>query len=590
MLKSYFFGIAIFFLLLISIVGFVALNYLKTTREGYKPLALEGPNIVRILPNLNDPVVMPIQSADLDRMANYYHGVVLPQMSDVHELRSLAQALKAKNNLLKIYAYTSPTISSIKTPDHILYLAQPEYFLVNQQGVKTTQTTSDQNYIMKIDNPDYRNQYLNYWEAVVRYPEIDGLFIDNISDCPPISQREQCDWNTLELVLGSSVRTWQEDLLTLVSELKQRVGDEEIIFASSYLASAIVPSNQDFLSQLDGAYINGFEKVIQGESEFKGLYNRLVSLMYSQEWRTKTFLIQAQLLQMEQKAKEFVYGSYLLFSGKNTSFYLTAASNDFSLNYEPEWQIKVQETINPPLQRLDGVYERSFPNALVYVNPTAVNKSIILDNPLLTNKSALIWNRIPVQSNEQISLAPQEAVLISLIEQPTPKKTASPTRSQILGDWSDNHSTMYSDFVNVNSLYERNSLKVGPQISYEFEVKNMDNFDDGLLINGLFPGTFALTKGKTYEFKVMIDDIGPTGSSLYIWIDWDGKGNTSPIREYYNHELKENSIFAPIQVPAYAQETAFVRIYAANQPNQVLEYNFNYPRGEIEDYPLKILD
>ena len=87
------------------------------------------------------------------------------------------------------------------------------------------------------------------------------------------------------------------------------------------------------------------------------------------------------------------------------------------------------------------------------------------------------------------------------------------------------------------------------------------NFDDGLLINGLFPGSFALTKGQTYEFKVMIDDISPQGSSFYIWIDWDGKGNNPPVREYYNHNLVNNEVVVPIEVPQFASKRSSLAVF-----------------------------
>ena len=466
-----------------------------------------------------------------------------------------------------------------------------EWYLHDSQGFRATPSASYGNMIMDVRNYDYQADYLTRWESILSDPNINGLYLDYINECPPLLTDSNCDSAQIEAILGYSTADWKDNLQNLLARLKKQFRTKNIIFNSAYTDEVVNPSQQDFLGVLDGAYIGGFEKILNDEQTHSRLFTVLNNLAYSPATKSKQFILQANANILTEARRQYLYANYLLFARDGVSYYQTNIENN-QLNNYPEWELPLDVTSIAPVQRPDGIIERSFGNAVVYVNPTGTNKSFVFDNSLFKNKKALVWNNEPVQYLSDLTLNSQEAMLVVVDE--TDEVTLAPTQPQEptdsgTTDWSDNSFYLYSDFENVNSEQGKKPLKVGNNISLEITPRTNDSYDDGLLINGQVAGTFPLTVGNTYQFTIKVSNYGRKGYTIYVWVDWDGKGQNPPVKEFYNYNVNTDTVMVNIPVPTYAGTNAFVRIFSVNEPVVALEHNMNYPQGEVEDFILQIV-
>jgi len=222
----------------------------------------------------------------------------------------------------------------------------------------------------------------------------------------------------------------------------------------------------------------------------------------------------------------------------------------------------------------NNIYQRELGNALVLVNPGLAMQNLVLDQKLLQTKTGRVWQDQPVKFQDSLNLAPKSGLVINLLSEIKTSPTQLPNK---IAEWSDNNSSVYSNFENQYLVRNTDSLLLGNMASVEAAPKNYDDNDDGIKIDGLEAGIFNLNRLQTYVVQANLANVITGKGELEIWIDFDGRGSLLPERVHHVSQLTQTKNNFSLTIPSNAGEFVFLRAIVKDGD-----------KGEIEDYLLRV--
>ncbi len=432
---------------------------------------------------------------------------------NLEQLTELIPLFKQSNSAFKIYYELSPTQTSTVAMDYPLLSKHKSWFL---SGLT-----------LDIRDPLYRQHFFDYWQGQLTKAGVDGLYLTNLNQCPIITGVPTCqaqyDW-------------WSISLMDFMAQIRQSWSGQTILFEASPISTSSEEFSQQLLLQTDGAVLSDFGVIGNDVATFDRYYHYIQKLSENPQLLNKQLVFQVI---GKEESQEFYQASYLLFAKGNSAYYF-ANSKDADINWLPEWQRLFSDSASPPQLRSDGLYERALGNVLVLVDPKSKAVQLI-DLPESTVEPTLL------------AITPESA------------------------DWSDKQTAFFADFEDIFQEVQVDSVILGDQVSLESEPKNIDDSDDGLYIDGLEAGVFNLNRRQVYDARLKLSRVGSSGYQLFVWADWDGKGDKAPEVIYKVENGSVTTVNFKIVVPYSAKDLVLFRVIVSDR-----EF------GEVEDYSILV--
>ena len=530
-------------------------SFFSIIRKSYKPEASVAKNtVLKILP------VVSYQSSNwqisqVPEISQKYQGVIFTHslstdwlsLQQLQEIASFNREIKKISPGFKIYLELTPGSTLLYGAEYDQLLAHKDWFL-NET-------------LMDIRNPLYRQHFFSFFEKILVASQVDGIYLTGLDN--------------------ANFTWWELSMKDFVAQIRQYYSDKTILFHSLPLNTNTENFNNQILTQLNGMVMTDFSSVYGNQARFGEYYNYLTTLASNPDYLDKQFVY---TIVADESLQRFFQSSYLLLATDKSWYYFTPASN--TLYYSPDWLTLYQDSLTPAIIRPDGVYQRLLTNAIVLVNPTNAQKSVKLDQDILQSLAARIYNDQPIGYLDTLNMAINGATIINLIQssvKPTPTVELAKN-----ADWSDHNSSVYSDFVDIYSERNKNSVVLGESVSLEELARGFDTFDDSLKIDGLEGGIFSLNREQIYDFTVSLANFDSSGYQLSVWADWDGKNNNKPVEIYKIASREMAAHTFKVLVPDYSSQNIFFRIMATNDNNVQLDPNTSFKSGEIEDYFLNV--
>ncbi len=273
------------------------------------------------------------------------------------------------------------------TSDWADVTSHEDWFLHNADGVRLHNSQWDW-YLHDIDNPDWRQYWLNSVIADMRATGAQGVFADSFDAGIGGFWFDQYDVRFAGANAGNPAVwpggvTWLDRLDNLIDYMEAGLAatPEQFLYIPNLDGLVTTWDTMDY-SHLDGAFLEGF-----GESGPGYLYNTPADWVLSMNRglamsaADKVLIMQPTLLGAPDSAigqlhRGFVLGTYLLLQGDHTYLNMLApGGSPTGAYYYPEYGLDLGPARTPVATDVsqylwDGVYRRDFQNGIVLVNPT----------------------------------------------------------------------------------------------------------------------------------------------------------------------------------------------------------------------------
>ncbi len=224
----------------------------------------------------------------------------------------------------------------------------------------------DGNDLVAKSAPDALDHWVNYF-AVTAAEQVhtygyDGLYIDSASHMlrPSWLKNGVLPWDY-------DPDTWRDGRYAALSFIKSYLPDKQVIFNGLHSDNGADSS----LTLTDGGMWEDFAYDIEtGAYKGEGSWWRAIQCMQANRDRAYLVLVVKKPgLIPDIQARIFSVASYLLISNANVVLSLSDYAHNTSLQYYPEFEIRLGEPLGDFSMRADSLFVRGFERGLVVVNP-----------------------------------------------------------------------------------------------------------------------------------------------------------------------------------------------------------------------------
>lgn len=526
---------------------FFLVRFFTALRSTYRSKANLAQNtVLKIIPIIQyDPALWDENQINL--ALDRYHGLII-QADNLSEVRMFSQKLHSKNPQFPLYLQVAPTQINSRLSLFADSDATKPWFLEGDN--------------VDIRDPQYRQAFFNFWSRQIADLGLNGLLLTGLTLCPG---------KVSDLVCQNQYGWWKMAVLDFMSQIRQYFSSKTILFSAAFLSDNQVDFTRQLLPQTDGMTLTDFNSIYHDDNSFGRYYQLLTGILQDPQYQQKQLLFQVTADPTQQA---FFLASYLLFANQHSSFYFASTPTGLP-KFDAQWQQEYQPSLDFAVRLNNGLYQRRLGNALILVNPGLTTQTQVLNQNWLKGQTLRLWNQQPLQYADSVSVLGKSSQIINLLSQPTVSPSQNVSQP---GDWSDLNTSRYSDFDNLFIRHNPDALILGNKISLESEPKPYDDYDDGLLINGLEAGIFNLARLRNYRLQIHLRNRQSNDAQVWVWVDWDGKGNRPPELVFNQTDFSQNQLEFDLTIPEYAHDYVFIRVIAKDQD-----------QGEVEDYLLNIL-
>lgn len=255
------------------------------------------------------------------------------------------------------------------------------WFVQDQQGNKVYNlyAGSVKEYIMNLDNADFRNYYVNTVSSDIVASHADGWFADSLHlpYAVPVDQHDSA--------VGAPPHA------SFIDEM-ERFYDHiypEFHSRGQYLVPNIgnlvttLDTTSGYYEDVHGAMVEGFATRNFSDADWRLQMNRTLELVNND----KIFIAQRGASESDVVNRVFILANYLLVKGDLSYINMAAPGLAGNLHWWPEYDLDLGAPIDgigiANITELDpdgdGVYIRTFENGLVYVNGSSSQVTVDVD-------------------------------------------------------------------------------------------------------------------------------------------------------------------------------------------------------------------
>jgi len=241
-------------------------------------------------------------------------------------------------------------------------------------------------YCMDVGNTGWRSQYANLVKDKLGNSLFDGVFADDTWDTFNYYR-----WNVPKEQIPADIGPrWHDDMLGMVSFVKETIGDKLLIVNTS--------NNDEYVYACDGKMEEPFVHASSwsfddfgNNYDWKGVVDALKNISQAGKYylaHSSTKIPENPTEAEFDKVRDIMIyslASYLLGTGgeKATFGFLNIKSPSGSFGYYPEFNISLGSPIND-YYLLASVFSRDFERGKVLVNPTSSSHTVDLDSEYKT--------------------------------------------------------------------------------------------------------------------------------------------------------------------------------------------------------------
>lgn len=222
--------------------------------------------------------------------------------------------------------------------------------------------------IVPADDPKALNHWINYYAvtttAQVQTYNYDGLFVDAAGHKLNASSVNGLMPN------GYSDEKWRDARYEGLAMIKSYLPDNLVIFNGLHNGNGVEHSLTLTNGGIwEGFAFNSFNAGYTGEDRWR---NAVAFLQQHNENSMLAIVSKAKDLTSDIQKRMFILSSYLLVHTSNVALYMIDLeySEDDTIFYYPEYEIKPGMPLGPYTEIQDGLFIRSFDEGIVLVNPS----------------------------------------------------------------------------------------------------------------------------------------------------------------------------------------------------------------------------
>ncbi len=328
----------------------------------------------------------PIRKIPDEVLAIRYDLVIFQAYTPDRSSPARIRAMKALNPNLKVLLYYLSYGTWSWQPDWPFVTQHENWFIHDAQGQRINATSPDAGgwWLMDIRNPGWRAYVINRTMGIINTYGFDGLFEDG----PPSGLRN--GWPVWSSPIPQNIAdTWHADILVFLSETKQALGSKLYITNTTpWNPGSGGPDfdDTDFLNYVDGTMNEGFAHPLwmPGEARLDKVSWDWQQQHYQRNLnRGKIHLMisgikSGSTADVVTRWQIFTFASYLLKADGMSAYFQWGYQG-----YFPELDTELGAPLGPAYLR-DGVYQRDFTSAKVFVNASDRGYTVNLPEPIRT--------------------------------------------------------------------------------------------------------------------------------------------------------------------------------------------------------------
>jgi hypothetical protein len=305
-------------------------------------------------------------SLSTSQEANRYQVLVL-QSTDGPQVK----ALKAANPNLKVLVYQHPWFARVSDPGALGVctsypsdVANHQSWFVKDRSGNNVPTKAGGNYVMDIGNPSYQQACAANAISLAKKYGFDGVYFDGIASTT------RFDTNTA-LPEYPTDTSWQQATTSFLTAAVTDLHAQGLEAFGNLCGTALTPGLwQHWSSILDGSEEESWTDGGLGPAQQVSQWSTKLADVVSSEASGKYTLLHSY--NTSETGNTYGLGSMLLAAGGLTSYSTSNANYTSNEANYPEYTTAalLGAPIGKYSQLSNGVYERTFANGLVLVNPT----------------------------------------------------------------------------------------------------------------------------------------------------------------------------------------------------------------------------
>lgn len=226
--------------------------------------------------------------------------------------------------------------------------------------------------LMDVRNPRWQKEFLGICRAIVDQAKLDGVIMDTwSSECPPWAfQNHDAD----QPPKNYDAKKWRRAMMRFTSLARRTLNKNTLFLYNGVNSSPFENQLGDavFLSHADGASTEAYSiymRMDKDNASKKYYFDHTVMKIMTHVKKTgKIHLLQVSGDEQNETSRLYALTSYLLVQYDKSYFYYDFGDEN-QANWFPEWNISLGEALGD-FEKKQGVYQREFEKAGVFVNPT----------------------------------------------------------------------------------------------------------------------------------------------------------------------------------------------------------------------------